>query len=185
MQREISSERFAIGSPIPSFTLPSAGGGAIGSGHLDGAKAGLVAFLCNHCPYVKGSEDMLIEIVRRHGKDGLKAIAISSNDASQYPEDSFEKMSEKASAMSLPYPYLYDEDQAVAKAFDAACTPEFYLFGPDGKLAYHGTINDSPRDPSKVTKDFLSEAIVAVLEGRQPSPAFVHPLGCSIKWKRP
>jgi len=174
-----------FGAPAPNFSLPGVDGQIWTLQDCLGPNGLLVMFICNHCPYVKGSEDMLIEIVRRHGKDGLKAIAISSNDASQYPEDSFEKMSEKASAMSLPYPYLYDEDQSVAKAFDAACTPEFYLFGPDGKLAYHGTINDSPRDPSKVTKDFLSEAIVAVLEGRQPSPAFVHPLGCSIKWKRP
>lgn len=185
MQREMSSERFALGSALPTFTLPNAAGGSLGSDYLRGAKAALVAFLCNHCPYVKGSEDMLIEIVRGLEKDGLKTVAISSNDAIQYAEDSFDKMREKAAAMALPYPYLYDESQSVAKAFDAACTPEFYVFDSQGKLAYHGTINDSPRDPSKVTRDYLSQAIGSVLEGRTPSPAFVHPLGCSIKWKRP
>jgi hypothetical protein len=85
--------------------------------------------------------------------------------------------------MNLPYPYLYDETQDVARQFDAACTPEFYLFDRNHTLVYHGTINDSPRDPSKVTKDYLSKAISAALEGQTPNPQFVHPLGCSIKWK--
>jgi hypothetical protein len=92
-------------------------------------------------------------------------------------------MCEKARAMNLPYPYLYDETQNVARQFDAACTPEFYLFDATHTLVYHGTINDSPRDPSKVTKDYLSAAIAAALEGQTPNPQFVHPLGCSIKWK--
>jgi hypothetical protein len=105
---------------------------------------------------------MLISIVKRFQADGLKTLVINSNDAATYPED---------------------ESQDVARLFDAACTPEFYLFDRDGKLAYHGTINDSPRDPSRVTKDYLSKAIEAVLEGRTPEPQFVHPLGCSIKWR--
>jgi hypothetical protein len=85
--------------------------------------------------------------------------------------------------MDLPYPYLYDESQQVARAFDAACTPEFYLFDTSHTLVYHGTINDSPRDPTKVTRDYLSNAIAAVLDGKTPDQQFVHPLGCSIKWK--
>ena len=183
MERETISTTFPLGSRVPSFELVSVDGERFGSQYLAGAKAGLVAFLCNHCPYVKGSEDMLISIVKRFQGDGLKTLVINSNDAVKYPEDSFEKMKEKAVSHALPYPYLYDESQDVARLFDAACTPEFYLFDRDGKLAYHGTINDSPRDPSRVTKDFLSKAIEAVLEGRTPEPQFVHPLGCSIKWK--
>ncbi|MEY4669178.1 MAG: hypothetical protein RL518_1877 [Pseudomonadota bacterium] len=183
MERETSSSAFPLGSSLPQFELLNVDGTRIGSQYLAGAKAGLVAFLCNHCPYVKGSEDMLISIVKRFQADGLKTLVISSNDATQYPEDSYEKMQEKAAALSLPYPYLYDETQDVARRFDAACTPEFYLFDRNGKLVYHGTINDSPRDPSRVTKDYLSKAIEAVLEGRTPVPQFVHPLGCSIKWK--
>jgi peroxiredoxin len=183
MERETISTAFPLGSRLPSFELLNVDGKRIGSEYLSGCKAGLVAFLCNHCPYVKGSEDMLISIVKRFQGEGLKTLVINSNDAVKYPEDSFEKMKEKAVAHALPYPYLYDEAQDVARLFDAACTPEFYLFDRDGKLAYHGTINDSPRDPSRVTKDFLSKAIEAVLEGRTPEPQFVHPLGCSIKWK--
>jgi peroxiredoxin len=183
MERETISTTFPLGSPLPSFELVNVDGARIGSEYLLGAKAGLVAFLCNHCPYVKGSEDMLISIVKRFQGAGLKTLVINSNDAVKYPEDSYEKMREKAVAHSLPYPYLHDESQEVALLFDAACTPEFYLFDHEGKLVYHGTINDSPRDPSRVTKDYLSKAIESVLEGRTPEPQFVHPLGCSIKWK--
>jgi peroxiredoxin len=183
MERETISATFPLGSPLPSFELVNVDGTRIGSEYLLGAKAGLVAFLCNHCPYVKGSEDMLISIVKRFQGEGLKTLAINSNDAVKYPEDSYEKMREKAVAHSLPYPYLHDESQEVALLFDAACTPEFYLFDHEGKLVYHGTINDSPRDSSRVTKDYLSKAIESVLEGRTPEPQFVHPLGCSIKWK--
>lgn len=183
MERTSDSAAFSVGSPLPTFELLNVDGTKVGSHFLQGAKAYLVGFLCNHCPYVKGSEEMLIRIVRRFQPDGLKVVTISSNDAAQYPEDSFEKMQEKAQAMKLPYPYLYDESQAVAKMFDAACTPEFYLFDRNRELVYHGTINDTPRNPSTVTKDYLSDAIIAALEGRTPEPQFVHPIGCSIKWK--
>ena len=183
MERDTMSSAFPLGSPLPAFELLNVDGQRLGSDYLKGAKVGLVAFLCNHCPYVKGSEDMLISIVKRFQGDGLKTLVINSNDAVTYPEDSFEKMQHKAATFALPYPYLYDESQEVARSFDAACTPEFYLFDRDGKLAYHGTINDSPRDPSRVTKDYLSKAIESVLEGENPEPQFVHPLGCSIKWK--
>jgi peroxiredoxin len=183
MERISGSTSFVLGSALPDFSLRNVDGTTIGSDYLSGAKAYLVGFLCNHCPYVKGSEEMLINIVRRFQPEGLKVVTISSNDAAQYPEDSFDKMQEKAQGMNLPYPYLYDESQQVAKLFDAACTPEFYLFDRNRVLVYHGTINDSPRNPDKVTKDYLSDAIVAVLEGRTPEPQFVHPLGCSIKWK--
>jgi peroxiredoxin len=183
MERTVGSAAFPLGSKLPSFELVNVDGRTIGSQYCEGAKAYLVAFLCNHCPYVKGSEEMLISLVKRFEAKGLKTITINSNDAVKYPDDSFEKMREKARDMALPYPYLHDESQSVAKLFDAACTPEFYLFDAEHTLVYHGTINDSPRDPSKVTKEHLAHAVEAVLEGRTPEPQFVHPLGCSIKWK--
>jgi peroxiredoxin len=183
MERDTISSAFPLGATLPTFDLLNVDGKRLGSEYLKGSKAALVAFLCNHCPYVKGSEEMLISIVKKYQADGLKTLVINSNDAGKYPEDSYDKMKEKATALSLPYPYLYDETQNVARSFDAACTPEFYLFDPSMTLVYHGTINDSPRDPSKVTKDYLSKAIEAVLEGSVPNPQFVHPLGCSIKWK--
>lgn len=183
MERATESTTFSLGSPMPKFELPDTENARVGSEYFLGAKASLVVFLCNHCPYVKGSEEMLMNIVKQFQPQGLKAVAISSNDAVQYPEDSFAKMQEKANVMQLPYSYLYDESQEVAKMFDAACTPEFYLFDAEQKLVYHGAINDSPRDPSKVSKDYLSDAIAAVVNGAVPDPQFVNPLGCSIKWK--
>ena len=183
MERETTSRTFSLGSTLPEFELPNVDGRKLGSSYLKGSKAALVVFSCNHCPYVKGSEEMLIEIVRRFESQSLKTVAVNSNDSIKYPEDGFEKMREKSDLMKLPYPYLYDENQDVARAFDAQCTPEFYLFNASGELVYHGTINDSPRDRSKVTKDYLSDAIAAVLAGKTPDPNFVHPLGCSIKWR--
>jgi peroxiredoxin len=183
MEREIGNAKFGIGSALPEFSLPATTGGSKGSDDLKNTKAALVVFTCNHCPYVKGTDEMLISIVRKFERDGLKTIAISSNDATQYPDDSFENMKKKTVELSLPYLYLYDESQSVAKMFDAQCTPECYLFDASGKLAYHGTINDSPRDPSRVTKDYLSTAIAQVLEGQKADPSFIRPIGCSIKWK--
>ncbi len=151
MQRDNQSDKLTLGSNMPKFSLTNVDNKKIDNSYFADAKACLVAFTCNHCPYVKGSEDMLIAIVNKFQRDGLKTVTISSNDALQYPEDDFERMQEKSLAMNLPYPYLYDETQQVAKDFDAACTPEFFLFDANQKLVFHGTINDSPRDPSKVT----------------------------------
>ena len=183
MQRETPSAKLPFGSKIPSFSLPSTDGRTITEGYLAGAKAALVVFSCNHCPYVKGSEEMLISTISRFEPEGLKAVMISSNDAIQYPDDGFPKMQEKAKAAGFTFPYLYDESQTVARSFDAACTPECYLFDAAGKLAYHGTINDNPKDKKKASKDFLSLAISQVLAGEPAIPNYIHPLGCSIKWK--
>ena len=184
MQRESASEKFPLGSKLPSFDLPNVDGQKIGANYFKGSKAGLVVFTCNHCPYVKGSEEMLISIIRKFEGQGLKTLAINSNDAAQYPDDSFANMQAKSRSMKLPYPYLHDESQQVAKLFDAACTPEFYLFDANQNLVYHGTINDSPRDPAKVSKDFLSTALAQVLQGQAANPSYTHALGCSIKWRQ-
>lgn len=183
MERSDTSSNFSIGSSMPKFSLPNVDDRTVTQEYFSGAKAALVVFSCNHCPYVIGSEEMLITIVRRFEGDGLRTVAISSNDAAKYPEDGFEQMKAKSLRMSLPYPYLYDQSQSVARAFDAACTPECYLFDATGKLVYHGTINDNPKDPSKARMDYLTPAISSVLEGQRPNPTFRHPIGCSIKWK--
>lgn len=183
MERTDASDRFPIGSSLPAFSLPDVSGKHIDATYFEGARAALVIFTCNHCPYVKGSDRMLHDIIARYQPEGLKVIAISSNDAAQYPEDSFDKMKEKAAALKFSFPYLYDESQNVAKLFDAACTPECYLFDSGCKLVFHGTISNSPRHPDKVTTDYLSAAVESALAGKKPEPAFVHPIGCSIKWK--
>ena len=183
MQRQLTSDRFPLGSKLPSFKLRNVDGRNIGDDYLKSAKAGLVVFSCNHCPYVKGSESALIALARKYEVLGLRTVCINSNDASSYPEDSFEKMQEKAKVMDLPYPYLHDPAQEVARAFDAACTPECYLFDSQQTLVFHGTINDNPQDAARATTNFLEAALVQVFKGEKPEPAFVHPLGCSIKWK--
>ena len=179
MERTSVSDTLTIGSSIPQFLLPATDGQSYGSNYLADAKAALVIFTCNHCPYVKGSEQQLNQTIQGFMERGLKVLAINSNDALQYPDDSFEKMKEKA----WPYPYLYDADQSIAKAFDAACTPECYLFDANSKLAFHGTINDNPRNPDLAKNNFLQTAIEQVLTGADVHPNFAHPIGCSIKWK--
>ena len=168
---------------LPKFNLPATDGKNYSNSFFENANAKLVVFSCNHCPYVKGSDEALIKAVGRFEDSGLKTLAISSNNAEQYPEDSFEKMKEKSSTMKLPFPYLYDETQSVAKAFNAECTPECFLFDKNDKLVYHGTVNDSPRYPEKVTKNHLELAISQLLDNQKVEPSYVHPIGCSIKWK--
>lgn len=183
MQRATTSDRLPLGSTIPSFSLKNIDGQMLGSDYVGAGKAALVVFTCNHCPYVKGSEAMLIDIAKRFMPMGLRVVTINANDPVTYPDDSFENMQRKAEAQKLPYPYLWDETQGVARAFDAACTPECYLFDGNRKLAFHGSLTDNPKDNSKPRADFLSPAIEAVLAGKLPAKPFAHPLGCSIKWK--
>jgi len=183
MQRGTLSTTFPLGSPLPEFSLKNVDGSTIGADYLKGGKVALVVFTCNHCPYVKGSEAMLIEIVKRFEPLGMRTAAINANDPAAYPDDSFEKMCEKAAALKLPYPYLWDETQGVARSFDAACTPECYLFDGSHNLVFHGAINDNPKDGGRPRTDFLSPAIEAVLAGAKPAKQFAHPIGCSIKWK--
>lgn len=183
MQRQASSEIFPLGSGMPQFRLPNVDGRMVGNEFFTDAAASLIVFTCNHCPYVKGSEEMLRAVYEEWHPRGLKVIGISSNDAVQYPEDSFDKMKEKSIATQLPWPYLYDESQSVARAFDAACTPECYLFNKAGLLCYHGAINNSPKDPSQASQNHLLAAVSQCIERGACSPSYVHPIGCSIKWK--
>jgi peroxiredoxin len=183
MERTELSQKLCLGSKLPNFSLPATSGDKIDQAYFADAKAALVIFTCNHCPYVKGSELALNTVIAESQAKGLKVVAISSNDAVQYPDDNFESMCKKSQELKLTYPYLYDESQEVAKIFDAACTPECYLFNSDLQLVFHGTINDSPRDPTKATKSYLKTAIEQVLDKGECSPAFIHPIGCSIKWK--
>lgn len=183
MERDSLSNKFPIGSKLPSFSLPNIDDSSVTEKYLADAPASLVVFACNHCPYVLGSEKMLFDTIREFQSKGLKAIMVSSNDPAKYPEDSFEKMKEKAKRDSIPCPYLFDETQEIARAFDAECTPECFLFDAKGTLAFHGAVNNSPRDPALANSNYLRTAIEQVLAGKTPEPAFAHPIGCSIKWK--
>lgn len=147
------------------------------------AKALVVIFSCNHCPYVKAVEDRLVALQHEFADRGVQLVAINANDAEKYPDDGFAAMKERAREKSFPFPYLRDEDQSVAKAYGAACTPEPFVFDAARKLTYRGRIDDSWKDPSAVTTRDLAKAIEKTLAGEAIDWEPVGAMGCSIKWK--
>jgi peroxiredoxin len=178
----IPSEReLAIGDPAPPFDLPGTDGRTRSLGSFE-EPALLVLFTCNHCPVAVAYEDRLIALARDYaGRLGIAAI--NPNDASSHPDDSMDKMIERARAKGFPFPYLRDEAQTVARAYGARCTPDPFLFGPDRRLAYAGRIDDSWKDERAVTRRDLRAAIDAVLEGRAIGGEVRPATGCSIKWR--
>jgi hypothetical protein len=180
-----SSTMLALGTCLPTFSLPDAGtqGTHVSSESLLGSVA-VVAFICNHCPYVIHVQRELVAFGHHAAAGGAKMVAVSSNDATAYPEDGPEKMSEEARRAGYPFPYLYDESQSVARAFRAACTPEIYVFDAQGLLRYRGRLDDStPRNGRPVTGKDARAAVDALLAGRVPSEDQQPSIGCSIKWK--
>ena len=178
------STMLPIGTPLPAFRLPDPDGKLVSSDDFAGAPALLVMILCNHCPYVKHVADGVARFAREYAAKGLAMVAINANDVAKYPEDAPARMAEEAARRGYAFPYLYDETQAVAKAFRAACTPEFYLFDRERRLAYRGQFDGSrPGNRVPVTGDDLRAAADAVLAGR-PAPADQKPsIGCNVKWK--
>ncbi|MDD4933944.1 MAG: thioredoxin family protein [Methylacidiphilaceae bacterium] len=174
----------ALGTRAPSFSLPDPSGKRVSLSDFAGSPALLVMFLCNHCPYVKHIQHHLAKLVAEYQRRGLAAVAINANDPTRYPDDSPEKMAEVTKEAGYTFPYLFDQTQAVAKAYRAACTPDFFLFDRDQCLAYRGQYDGSrPGNPMPVTGGDLRAAIEAVLAGK-PVPAEQRPsIGCSIKWK--
>ncbi|MEM6735753.1 MAG: thioredoxin family protein [Bacteroidota bacterium] len=151
---------------------------------LQGEYGLLIMFICAHCPYVKNIEEEIAAVAKQYANSKIGFAAISSNDANDYPEDSPEGLKKQAESLEFNFPYLYDETQAVAKAYQAACTPEFYLFDEDLKLIYRGRFDAStPGNPEPVTGDSLIEAIERHLEDEPPVDPQHPSIGCSIKWK--
>lgn len=148
-----------------------------------GSKALLVIFICNHCPYVKAIEDRLIELGKFMKAEGLQMVAIGSNDADNYPEDSFENLKKRWKEKNYPFHYLYDESQVVARSFGAVCTPDFFLFDENLTLTYRGRLDDSWKDPEKVKRQELKLAIEAQLTGHTIDFPQTPSMGCNIKWK--
>jgi thiol-disulfide isomerase/thioredoxin len=149
------------------------------------APAVLVVFICNHCPYVKHIRSRFAELAKEYQTQGVGVVAINSNDADNYPEDRPEKMAEEIKQVGYAFPYLYDGSQEVAKAYRAACTPDFYLFDRDRRLVYRGQFDDSrPGNGRPVTGADLRAALDAVLAGRPVPGNQRASLGCNIKWKR-
>lgn len=180
------STMLALGSPAPDFSLPEpASGMSLSLSSFSDSHALLVIFMCNHCPYVLHLNKQLNELIREYQPKGLAAVAINSNDVANYPDDSPEKMVEAVKEMDYCFPYLFDEEQSVAKAYKAACTPDFFLFDADMKLAYRGQFDASrPKNEQAVTGADMRAAIDAVLaEQSIPEDQQLPSMGCNIKWK--
>jgi peroxiredoxin len=181
----VESTMVKLGTKAPSFTLPSVTGGNVElNKYTKNSKGTVILFICNHCPYVKHINTKLVELANKYIQKGIAFIAISSNDVENYPADSPEAMQEVSKNENYPFPYLYDETQEVAKTYEAACTPDIYLFDADLSLTYRGQFDDSrPGNGKEVTGIHLQEAIVALLEGNEPVEPQIPSIGCNIKWK--
>ena len=179
----VTSQMLPLGTSAPTFSLPDTEGGLVSFGETD-APAYLVAFICNHCPYVIHIADELSAMGREYSAKGVAIYAISANDVEHSPADGVEKMAEEKAARGYVFPYLYDESQDVARAYRAACTPDFYLFAADRKLVYRGQMDASrPGNDLPVTGRDLRLALDAVLGGARPTTDQLPSIGCSIKWK--
>jgi peroxiredoxin len=172
----------ALGTEAPQFDLPGVDGRSHSLDSYADAEALVLVQSCNHCPYVQAWEDRLSAIARDYADRGVRVVAVNSNDAERYPEDSFEEMQKRASARSFAFDYLYDEPQAVARALDSERTPEVFVYDRDRRLVYHGAIDDS-RDDTAVTQHYLRDALDAVLSGEEAPLAETPAVGCSMKWK--
>lgn len=179
-----ASTMLPIGTECPDFSLPNVvDGKTVSRGDFAGRPL-LVMFICNHCPFVKHLRSALAEFGKQYGPKGLAVVAVSSNDVISHPDDAPDKMQDEAKAAGYTFPYLYDETQQVAKAFRAACTPDFFLFDRNGRLAYRGQFDDSrPSNGVPVTGADLREAADAVLAGRAVPEPQKPSIGCNIKWK--
>lgn len=180
------SQMVALGTRLPDFSLPdTVTGKSYHSSSLEGAKAIVIMFICNHCPYVIHINSELVALGNDYKNKGVKFIAISSNDATHYPDDGPEKMRETAKKLGYPFPYLYDESQDVARSFGAACTPDFYVYDKNLSLVYRGQLDGSrPGSSIPVTGKDLRSALDLILAEKTPSAEQKPSIGCNIKWKR-
>ena len=180
------STMMPLGTIAPTFELPDTVSGKVMSlSELKGEKATLVMFICNHCPYVLHINDELVRIANDYQPKGVFFIAISSNDAVNYPQDGPELMKVQAEKVGYPFPYLYDESQDVAKAYDAACTPDLFLFDGELKCVYRGQFDNSrPNTNLPVTGKDLRIALDNLLSGEKISEQQIPSIGCNIKWKQ-
>ena len=179
-----ASTMLPLGTLAPDFSLPNVDGRRLSLADFEGAPALLVMFLCNHCPYVKHIAPSLANFAKEYRQKGVAIVGINSNDATAYPDDSPEKMGLEVSERGYTFPYLYDESQEVAKAYHAACTPDFFVFDKQQRLVYRGQFDASrPNSGRPVTGEDLRRALDAVLAGTSVPEDQKPSLGCNIKWK--
>ncbi len=178
------STMLPLGTVAPAFELPATDGRTVSLNDFQKTPALLVMFICNHCPYVKHVRQGIKELAREYQDKGVAVVAISSNDVQTHPDDSPELMATEKAEVGYTFPYLYDESQEVAKAYHAACTPDFYVFDNQRKLAYRGQLDDSrPGNDIPVTGKDLRAALDAVLAGQAVPEPQKPSIGCNIKWK--
>jgi len=173
----------AVNDPAPAFDLPGVDGKNHALHDYADAKVLVVAWWCNHCPYVQAYENRIIAIQRDFAERGVRVVAINSNSTATHPMDGFDQMVERAKQRKFNFDYLRDETQDVAHAYGAQRTPEVFVFDENRRLRYHGGIDDSWDNESGVTKTPLRNAISAVLENRSPEPISTPAVGCTVKWK--
>lgn len=173
-----------LGTSAPDFRLPDTDGKLVGLADFASAPAVLVAFICNHCPFVKHIQKSFTQLAKDYQAKGVAVIAISSNNVATHPDDSPEKMKEEKAKAGYTFPYLYDESQDVAKAYHAACTPDFFLYDSSRKLVYRGQM-DASRPSNSLPNDGadLRAALDRVLAGEPPLEKQIPSIGCNIKWK--
>ena len=178
------STMLPLGTPAPDFELPNVDGRMVSYATAAGPRGTVVMFICNHCPFVKHVADQLAVLGRDYMPRGIGFAAISSNDVSAHPADSPEQMVAEAEQRGYPFPYLYDDTQGVAKAYHAACTPDFYAFDAERKLVYRGQLDPSrPGSDLPVTGADLRRALDSLLTGGAPVAYQIASLGCNVKWK--
>jgi thiol-disulfide isomerase/thioredoxin len=179
------STMMPLGTIAPDFSLLNTVTGQTNTlQSLKSDTATMIMFICNHCPYVKHVQEELVKLAQDYQPKGIAFIAISANDAVNYPDDAPDKMKEVAEQLGYSFPYLYDETQEVAKAYQAACTPDFYVFDKDLKCVYRGQLDDArPRNDIPVTAKDMRAALDAILAGQPVNPDQKPSIGCNIKWK--
>jgi peroxiredoxin len=171
------------GTPMPHFQLPGVDGREYSPDDFREAEVLVVVFTCNHCPYAIANEDRLIALHRNFSNRGVQFVLINPNDAERYQADSFMRMKDRAEEKKFPFPYLQDESQEVARAYDAACTPDIFVFDQKRTLRYNGRIDDNWQEPHNVTRHDLRTVLETLLDGREIDIDIVPSMGCSIKWK--
>lgn len=177
------SNMVPLGTTAHDFNLPDPDGKRYTLADFKDAKVLAIIFMCNHCPYVKAILDRLVALARHFEDSGVQFVGINPNDAEKYPDDSPECMKQLAEEKGMTFPYLIDDSQEVARQYDAVCTPDFFVYGPDRKLVYRGRLDDNWQEPEKVTSEELKAALEELVADR-PAPEKQTPsMGCSIKWK--
>ena len=179
-----ASTMLELGSAAPQFRLPDVHGKMVSLQDFEGSPALLVVFMCNHCPFVKHIQHQMAELIREFQPRGLAAVGINSNDVTTHPDDAPAQMAAEAARIPYTFPYLYDETQEVAKAYRAACTPDFYLFDENRSLVYRGQFDAArPGNEEPVTGADLRRAVTALLDGKPIDSDQKPSIGCNIKWR--